>query len=82
MNFADSSSDMTSDALPEAQSSKTGASVGFEFDPQKKWFVFRASYGRVEKALDILVEDGTYAYFAQHYVQQMVRGRRKRCSRR
>ena len=78
MNFADSSSDMTSDALPEAQSSKTGASVGFEFDPQKKWFVFRASYGRVEKALDILVEDGTYAYYAQHYVQQMVRGRRKK----
>lgn len=69
---------LTSDALPEATSSITGVSVRYVPDPNKKWFVFRASYGRVEKAMDYLVENGTYTYVAQHYVQKYVNGRRKK----
>ena len=35
----------TPEAFPEAKSSKTGVSVKYVFDPNKKWYVFRASYG-------------------------------------
>ena len=47
-------------------------------DPEKRWFVFRASYGREDKAFDFLVGDGTYCYIAKRYVEKFVRGKRKR----
>ena len=72
------SAGLASDALPEATSSQNGVSVKYVPDPNKNWFVFRVSYGRVEKASDYLVEDGTYTYAAQHYVQKLVNGRRKK----
>ena len=53
------------DAYPEAKSSKTGESVRYVPDPNKSWFVFRATRGREGKASDFLVEDGTYTYIAQ-----------------
>ena len=68
----------TPDAFPEAKSSKTGVSVRYDVTPDKKWFVFRASYGREDKASDFLVEDGTYTYIAKKYVERFVRGKRKR----
>lgn len=68
----------TPDAFPEAKSSKTGASVRFVPDPDKRWYVFRVSYGREDKASDILVEDGTYTYIAKKIVEKYVRGKRKR----
>ena len=66
------------DTIPEAKSSKTGVSVEYIHDPNKRWFVFRASYGREDKALDYLVEDGTYAYIAKRYVQKKGRGKQGR----
>lgn len=66
------------DAIPEAKSSKTGVSVRYVPASDKKWFVFRASYGRVDKASDFLVEDGTYVYIAKRYTQKVVQGKRKR----
>ena len=51
--------------IPEARSSKTGVSVRYVHDPNKSWFVFRASYGRENIAFNYLVEDGTYAYVAK-----------------
>ena len=68
----------TPDAFPEAKSSKTGVSVRYVPDPNKHWYVFRASYGREDKASDYLVEDGTYTYIAKKMVEKYVEGKRKR----
>ena len=68
----------TPDAFPEAKSSKTGVSVRYVPDENKKWYVFRASYGREDKAADFLIEDGTYTYIAKHYVEKCVQGKRKK----
>lgn len=65
-------------AIPEAKSSKTGVSVEYVPDLDKKWFVFRASYGREDKASDYLVDDGTYTYIAKRYTEKYVGGKRKR----
>jgi len=66
------------DAFPEAKSSKTGVSVRYVPEPNKRWYVFRVSYGREDKASDFLVEDGTYTYIAKKMVEKYVGGRRKR----
>jgi hypothetical protein len=68
----------TPDAFPEAKSSKTGVSVRYAESPDKKWYVFRASYGRENLASDYLVDDGTYTYIAKKYVEKYVKGKRKR----
>ena len=72
------STGFTPDAFPEAKSSKTGVSVKYVETPDKCWYVFRASYGREDKASDFLVEDGTYTYIAKKYVERYIRGKRKR----
>jgi len=66
------------DAFPEAKSSKTGVSVRYAPAPDKHWYVFRVSYGRVDKASDFLVDDGTYTYIAKKIVEKFVGGKRKR----
>lgn len=69
---------LTPDAFPEAKSSQTGVSVRYVPAPDKCWYVFRASYGREDKASDYLVEDGTYTYIAKKMVEKYVEGKRKR----
>lgn len=69
---------LTADAIPEAESSKTGVSVKYVPAPDKKWYVFRASYGRVGLASDIIVEDGTFVYVARRYTMKRINGRRRR----
>lgn len=69
---------LTPDAFPEAKSSKTGVSVRYVPAPDKRWYVFRVSYGREDKASDYLVEDGTYTYIAKKMVEKYVGGKRKR----
>ena len=66
------------DAFPEARSSKTGVSVKYVLTSDKRWYVFRASYGREDKASDYLVEDGTYTYIAKKYIERYVKGKKKR----
>ena len=68
----------TPDAFPEAKSSKTGVSVRYVPDGNKRWYVYRVSYGREDKASDYLVEDGTYTYIAKKMVEKYVGGKRKR----
>ena len=68
----------TPDAFPEAQSSKTGVSVRYAPDSGKRWYVFRVSYGREDKASDFLIEDGTYTYIAKKIAERYVQGKRKR----
>lgn len=69
---------VVSDNIPEAYSSKTGVSVRYVPKPDKRWYVFRASYGRENKASDFLVEDGTYVYIARRYARKYVNGKQKR----
>lgn len=64
--------------FPEAESATSGTVVAYVPDPQKSWFVFRASYGREDRAFDYLVNDGTYSYIAKRYVEKYVHGKRKR----
>ena len=68
----------TPDAFPEAKSSKTGVSVRYAPAQGKRWYVFRVSYGREDKASDFLIEDGTYTYIAKKVAERYVQGKRKR----
>ena len=64
--------------IPQATSSKTGVSVRYAPTPAMYWYVFRAAYGREDKASDYLVEDGTFVYVAKRYVHKTVDGKTKR----
>jgi len=76
-----SSVKFTLDSIPEAKNSKTGVSVRYAHDPNKNWYVFRASYGRVDKACDYLVNDGTFTYIAKRHSERVVNGKRKKLLR-
>ena len=65
------------DTIPEARSSKTGVSVRYVSTPDKSWYVFRASYGREDKASDYIVGDGTFVYIAKRYTRKTVNGKQK-----
>ena len=69
---------VASETIPEAKSSQTGVSVRYVPAPDKSWYVFRASYGREDKASDYIVEDGTYVYIAKRYVRKSVNGKQKK----
>ena len=69
---------LTTDTIPEAQSSQTGVSVRYVPDPTKNWYVFRASYGREDKAADYIINDGTYAYIAKRIVRKSVNNQPKK----
>ena len=66
------------DSIPEATSSQAGVSVRYVPAPDKHWYVFRASYGREDKAFDYIVADGTFAYIAKRYVRKSVNGKQKK----
>ena len=69
---------ITPDTIPEAKSS-TGVSVRYVHDNSKSWYVFRASYGREDKASDYIVNDGTFVYIAKRFVRKQIYGKQKRC---
>ena len=69
---------LTPDAFPEAKSSRTGVSVRYVPTPDKRWYVFRVSYGREDKASDILIDDGTYTYIAKKIAEKYVQGKKKK----
>ena len=66
------------DTIPEAVSALTGVSVEYVPAPDKRWYVFRASYGREDRAFDYIVADGTFAYIAKRYVRKTVNGKQKK----
>ena len=66
------------DTIPEAEITQKGVSVRYIPAPNKSWYVFRASYGREDKAWEYIVEDGTYAYIPKRYVKQPATGQAKR----
>lgn len=66
------------DTIPEARSSQNGVSVSYVPTPGMSWYVFRASYGREDKASDFIVEDGTFVYIAKRYARKTVNGKQKK----
>lgn len=66
---------ITYDIIPEAKCSKTGVSIRYVPNPEKKWFVFRASYGREDKAQEIILNDGEFAYIAKRRTKKMKDGK-------
>ena len=64
----------TPDVFPEAKSSQTGVSVRYIPEPNKKWYVFRASYSREDKAADYILKDGSYVYIAKRYTRKAMTG--------
>lgn len=66
------------ETIPEAKSSTTGVSVEYVPDKNKNWYVFRASYGREDKAADYIVEDGIFVYIAKRFVRKSLNGKTKR----
>ena len=66
------------DPIPETKSSQTGVSVRYVPTPDKSWYVFRASYGREDRAKDYIVEDGTFVYIAKRYARKTVNGKQKK----
>ena len=69
---------VVSDAIPQAVNTQNGVSVEYVHEPEKQWFVFRASYGREDKASDFLVADGTFTYIAKRDTFRYVNGKRCR----
>ena len=69
---------LNSDTIPEATSSKSGVSVRYIPGPSKSWYVFRASYGREDKAADYIINDGTYVYIAKRLVRKSVNNQPKK----
>ena len=69
---------VTPETIPEAKSTQTGVSVRYVPTPEKRWYVFRASYGREDKASNYIVEDGTFVYIAKRYARKSVNGKQKK----
>ena len=57
--------------IPKATNKQTGVSVEYVPDPNKDWYVLRASYGRERRAYEYMIEDGTYSYLPTHLVYKI-----------
>jgi transcription antitermination factor NusG len=71
-------SGLAPDVFPLAINLAEGVSVDYVHDASKQWYVFRATYGREDKASDFLIADGTYTYIAKRCKFKVVHGRRRR----
>lgn len=67
-----------SDVSPEAQSSDTGVSSKYAQKDGYCWFVLRATYNRVNAAVEKANRVGINTYVPTHYVQKIVVGKKKR----
>ena len=69
---------LTATALPEANGSQTGVSVENVPAEEVQWYVLRVSYGRAEKANEILKAKGIETYLPLHTIYKEVNGKRKK----
>ena len=69
---------LTATAIPEANSSQTGVSVRNAQTEAEQWYVLRVSYGRAEKANEILKAKGIETHLPLHTVYKEVDGKRKK----
>lgn len=69
---------LTSDVLPEAQCSQTGATSEYVKKPNHYWFVLRVTFNRTQKAYDIISKAKVKYYMPMHYVIKKEIGKKKR----
>ena len=69
---------LTSNVLPEAQCSQTGASSEYIQKANHKWFVLRVTYNRTQQAYDIISKTDVLSYMPMHYVMKKEIGKKKR----
>ena len=69
---------LTATAIPEANGSKTGVSVENAQSESKQWYVLRVSYGRAEKANELLTAKGIETHLPLHTIYKEVNGKRKK----
>ena len=69
---------LTATALPEANGSQTGVSVENVPAEEMQWYILRVSYGRAEKANEILKAKGIETYLPLHTIYKEVNGKRKK----
>ena len=67
---------LTATAIPEANGSQTGVSVENAQSETKQWYVLRVSYGRAEKANELLKAKGIETHFPLHTTYKEVNGKR------
>ena len=67
---------LTATALPEANGSQTGVSVRNAQSETKLWYVLRVSYGRAEKANELLKAKGIETHLPLHTTYKEVNGKR------
>ena len=67
-----------SNVSPEAQSSQTGVSSEYVQQEGYDWFVLRATYNRVNAAVEKAKKNGIKTYVPMHYVQKVIVGEKKR----
>lgn len=63
-------------ALPEAISAQNGVSVRYAFNPNKHWFVLRATHNRALHAYKCFEDDGMEAYLPIKVILKTVNGKR------
>lgn len=69
----------TSVASPcEKDYQQTGVSVRYAYDPNKQWYVFRATYGRESKAFSYLESKGIDSYIPFRWTVKQCEGITKR----
>ena len=68
---------ITSNTIPKAKSSQIGVSVKYAYNPSKKWFVLRATYGRELKAYHYLLQDNVDAYVPVRHIMEKTKGKPK-----
>ena len=71
-------SGLTATAIPEANGSQTGVSVENALSETKQWYVLRVSYGRAEKANELLTAKGMETHLPLHTIYKEVNGKRKK----
>lgn len=69
--------DLSPTSSPEIKM-KNGVSVEYVEEPNKKWFVLRASYNRVQQAYEFIINENEYAYLPMRYAEKVFKGKRKR----
>ena len=69
---------LTATAIPEANGSKTGVSVENAQSETKQWYVLRVSYGRAEKANELLKAKGIETHIPLHTIYKEVNGKRNK----
>ena len=68
----------TPNVLPEAQSLQTGVSSRYARQEGHEWFVLRATYNRVNAAVEKAKKNSIKTYVPMHYVQKITVGKKKR----